>query len=287
MKEKASPEIQRLKKELHKAETAHAHWHALMPERESLQEIIQQMQNQIEEAKASFYKQSIENQHDISDFEKEVEKQCLLLSRTKKKKQEIDHLLDVLEEGSEEKIQSLRKQLIEAILSHHQDQEPVYAKMEKEQARIALLLSELHETIQICAGLQQMLEIIHITRQSVKKQGVFRYLIGKNPNVLIGQQLQDADQLCEMALPLLEKHHASKSKQESLSALYKEIKSFLLELRKHCKKRWGFKTIDTIFSPALTTASRLHQEANEQLALCAKSQETVDQNIAAWINAHS
>jgi hypothetical protein len=273
-------EIKRLKDELQEAKEGHTHWQALLPQRESLQETIEKMQNGIEEACNRLESQSADTSEATSALQNEIEKQRSLLKRIKKQKLEMDHLLDNLEEGSEERVESINRQLVKAILDLYPDQQSVYTLMEDEHNKIVNELNGLSDLVQICEELKQSLEKIHNTRQTVRKQGLLRYLFGQNPNVIIAQELHNLSELSESSMPMIEAHESEKNKS---AALFKELRNLMESLYKHSKQRWGFKIIDNIFSPALNTLSSIQYEVEEQLRVKESTLKVSEKKFSEWL----
>lgn len=265
-------EIQKLKQQIQETEQAYTHWHTLLPQRERLQEMIQQMKEQIEAAMALLQKHR-DSGLQTAELDSKVERERALLEKAKAQKREIDHLLDSLEEGSLDKIQQLQKQLIEQIIEIHPKQESIYAEMEEDRQRILEKMDALNQDLQVGQALETVLETIHSTRQSVRKKGVLSYLLGKNPNVVITQQLQHAEKLCEAALPSLEKRHS------------KELHAFVQDLLSHCQHSWGFKKIDTILAKDSAVLSKLQARTLEKLDAMEKALKAIESKIKAWMDS--
>lgn len=271
-------EIARLRKQLYDAEQAHLNWNILLPERESLDRSIQEMIVQIEEATKAWRQKKAHNPELAQNLSKEIELHQQFLVKAKKKKQELDHLLDILEDSTEEKIDIIRRQLVDAILKADPQQQSIYEHLEAERSQLATLFAQLSSISEVCIHLAEILAIIHDTRQKVRRQWIFGYLFGKNPHVVIAQQLHAAELLCETALTTLEQQ-----KEIPLHELHRDLKGFLKELHKHCKQRWGFKTLDTTFSKALHTLIGLNQTIAHHIGHITKAQQNADQKFASWL----
>jgi DNA repair exonuclease SbcCD ATPase subunit len=280
MNDNKHSEIKRLKDELQEAKKGHAHWQALLPQRESLQDTIEKMQNGIEEACSRLESQSTNTSEATTALQNEIEKQRSLLKRIKKQKQEMDHLLDNLEEGSEERVETIYKQLVKAILASYPDQQPIYRLMEENHNKIVNELNSLSELMEICEKLRQSLDKINVTRQNVRKQGLLRYLFGQNPNVIIAQELHNLSELCESSFSIMDAHESDKDKS---SDSYKELRILMQNLYKHTKQRWGFKTIDTIFTPALSALSSIQPQIDERLKVKEGALKKSESKFEEWL----
>lgn len=287
MKKDSNSEIIQLKEALKNAEQSLAHWNALLPERESLEASIQEMLVHIDAATVAMHQQEKHNSELALQISNEIKQHKEFLSKANLKKQALDHLLDACEDYSEETIIVIKQKLIKAILEAHPDQQEVYAHFEVERNQIAALHAELYEISQVCANLGEMLKIVLDTRQKIKRQWVLGYLFGKNPNVVITQQLQNAATLCEAALAALEFHQTNALKDAVLKELHLEITGFLKELHKHCKQRWGFRTLDTTFAKLASTLAGLQETVDSHLATIEKARSTLDKKFNSWIDTYS
>lgn len=277
-------DIHQLKEALQNAELAHARWSTLLPERESLENSIQEMVRHIEAATEALHRKQISNPNLAARLSKEIQQQKEFLEQANVKKRALDHLLDVYEECSEETIQLLRAKLVNAILKQNPEELATYEHFELERGRISVLHAELQEISQVCARLNEMLKIVLETRQRVRRQWILSYLFGPNPNVVITQQLRNAEILCEVTLESLEQHKTSELKDSVLKELHVEIKGFLKDLHRLCQERWGFKTIDTAFTKIAKTLTELQENFKGHIAIIEKAEHHLEKKFNTWLN---
>lgn len=237
--------IVELKQQWRQTHLAKQKWHQLMRTREQLE---------LNEERLT---QEIENEH-FSENDREEKNR--LLREIKKKKQDLDHLLDNLEEHTEEREALLFQQIIQTILKLHPEEENTYLQLKQDEDMLQASISELSGIIEIGTSLSQLLEFALQERQSIKKMGVFRYIFGNNPNTAISQYLHAAGELSEKA------HTSLKGKETVLGQeVTQEFLSFLQELRLHCKQRWGFKHLDNICSRSLKRMNAFLTSFHEKL----------------------
>lgn len=287
MAKELSIDIRQLKDALLKAEQAHEHWSNLLPERESLENSIQEMVGHIKAATAVLHKKQVNNPELADNLTKEIDQQQKFLEQANVKKRALDHLLDVYEECSEETIQLLRGKLIDAIIRQFPDQLDAYDHFEMERGRITVLHAELHEISQVISRLNEMLEIVLKTRQKVRRQWILGYLFGASPNLVITQQLQNAETLCEVTLTSLEKHKSGELKDSALKELHAEIKHLLKELHKLCQQRWDLKALDATFSKIAKSLTEMQESLQGHIEIVETAEHALEKKFSNWLEKYS
>jgi len=203
----------------------------------------------------------------------EIESKKSLAAACQQKILEIDHLLDDLEEWTEEKTDAAKQELISLILTLHPEQERVYQDLSSKlnfnlvaKHRIDLIIRQLEL-------ITNALEMIKVKRMEVKRRGVLSYVLGPNPNVVIGRNLK---KVCDEAKICVE-----------LDPQKEGLKEELQDLIIHCQGRWGFQTIDNVLSPL---KDQLAQHLIELQGQEKRLQEDIlefESQMADWIEQYS
>lgn len=222
--------------------------------------------------------QEIENEH-FSEHDLDEKKR--LLREIQRKKQDLDHLLDTLEEHTEEREALLYQQIIQTVLKLHPEEENTYLQLKQDQDKLQASINELLGIIEIGTSLSQLLEFALQERQSIKKMGIFRYIFGNNPNTAISQYLHAAGELSEKVLSSV------KGKETVLGQeTAQEFLSFLQELRLQCKQRWGFKHLDTTCTRSLKRMNSFLSTFQEKLINLEEENQKIKAKIIAFIEKY-
>ena len=186
---------------------------------------------------------------------------------------EIDHTLDELEEWTDEKVLSVKEELISLILRLHPKQQTTYNNLSSR----LIYAQKLHYHIEKVQGhLRQILEAINAMvtkRQEVKRRGVLSYVLGSNPNVVIGRCLQE---ICNGAESCLSCEPKSEALREELA-----------KVATSCQQRWGFKTIDKIFIPMQERFLDYIGEQDDELTNLNEEILDLERQIKSWIEQYS
>jgi len=215
-------------------------------------------------------KQEIQGSHYQSG---EIESKKSLVAACRQKMLEIDHLLDDLEEWTEEKTGEVQEELISLILKIHPEEKDVYQDLS---SKLNFNLATKHRIDLVIRHLELItnaLEMIKVKRMEVKRRGVLSYVLGPNPNVVIGKNLKN---VCDEAQTCVE-----------LDPQEEGLKKELQDLIVHCQGRWGFQTIDKVLSPF---KERLEQYLSELQDHEKKLQDEIidiETQIADWIERYS
>ena len=179
-----------------------------------------------------------------SDSKEDLLQECLA------KQREIDHRLDDLEEWTDEEASRVREEMISLILEIHPDQKQNYEDLAKNYQELCDLDRLTTKTEQ---NVKQMIESIEEAQQvrgKVRKRGVLSYIIGRNPNVLIGKSLQNIHQIAEDMLKQIPDLSRNSAAPKNLKTLYGSLEKLLKDLSARTQGQWSFKTIDTTFTDA-------------------------------------
>jgi hypothetical protein len=286
MDEEIKAEIHRLQRELDKAVQANLRWQTLVLSREELEKNEQKLTEEIHlDNLASHQKQDYDPEA-ASNLAQRVNQRHELLDEVKRKKQEIDKLLDIIEEHSEEKIQTLREQLIGVILSAYPDQKPFYETLKTSLDSNTAYEKELASSVQACEQLMRPLEAAIEVRQMVKYRGFLSYVFGVNPTASISQYLQATESIAALMIPRFTYNSSRTLGGEPMQKTYTELLAFLTDLRAHCKKQWGFQHIDTTFASSLKTLKVFHNTFQEALDKTANEGKILLKKRDNWIKEH-
>lgn len=285
MNDEAKRIIKMNKEELHRAENAHQKWLLLSVKRDELELREQELIEKFQSDNLTLHRMS-DDDDQASALKVKVAQQENLINQIKKKKQELDSLLDSLEELSEEKIKQLRETLIYDILKESPDQAALYDSLSLALERIKAFENELRDSQTIFNQLAKLLEAAIAVRKSIKKRGIFSYILGVNPNISISQYLHAAESLTTLSLPTIT-HRASHSLGgPQLQEKYQEIAIFLDEFLHQCKMQWGFRHIDTIFTKALERIKDFEEFFENEIRKKIIERENSQKEIDNWLNSH-
>jgi hypothetical protein len=205
--------------------------HAWLQEKNSYEtrHFLEEALNQIEEKM-----ENIENE--------KLLKACLV------KKRELDHALDEVEEVSLESVNQAKLSLIATIIEKYPEERLRINNLQEEISTREELAVEYQKMEDILQEASASIESVLTTRQTVKRKGIFSFLFGKNPNVIITSHIYRIRELIKQDLPKIE-ILAGKTKGEQYE-LYGEVIVLFSHLKTECSKRWNYKRIDTTFIKA-------------------------------------
>lgn len=221
-------EIIRLKNELAYGKKALEKWNSLIPKRDELEKTIREWPEQ--------QKQS--GKHDLINDE---------LAALKKRLKELDHLLDQLEEFSEENLGIMENQLVELLLITYPELQTDYDLLQTSLKKTEAQLKSHQFIYENLKQMEQLLQKTLDVRKRIKKEGILSYIFGNNPNQVISQNLKAIANQIDLILPWFQKN-------KTLDSEYLE---FLLDFHRECKQRWGFKKMDLYFQDTLIKLKKL------------------------------
>lgn len=284
MPESSNREIDRLRIELIEAKSARSRWISLIDKREILEAKIENLEHEIENQILTLHQRQVTHPDSVKTLFEEVENKKNLLKELKDKRQELDKLLDILEMNTEDFILGLQNHLIDKILEDHPNQ-----KVSLDHITLSLNNSKVKQkamdsAIQIFERLEEHLRQALETRNDIKRRGIFSYIFGPSPNWVITNQLHAAEALISAALAKMNEVSITAGFSEGLLRDYNESLAFLEELQAHCKKRWGFRHIDSIITIGMkdlqTHLARLKAHQKEIQA----SIELYQAKLEDWLN---
>lgn len=285
MNDEAKRIIQINKEELQRAEKAHQKWLLLSVKRDELELKEQELIEKFQSDNLALHRMADDDEQ-ASAMKAKISQQEDLINQIKKKKQELDSLLDSLEELSDDKIKQLREALINDILKESPDQAAFYQSLSLALERTKAFENELRDSQNIFNQLVKLLDAAITVRKSVKKRGIFSYILGVNPNISISQYLHAAESLTVLSLPTIA-HRASQTLGGSeLQEKYQEIHVFLNEFRHQCKMQWGFRHIDTIFTSALERIKGFQEFFENEIQKQIRERENLQKQVDNWMDAH-
>lgn len=203
----------------------------------------------------------------------DIEPKKRLLEECQRKCRDIDHLLDELEEWTDEKEIQTREQLKNLILERRPDQSASYSAL---QGDIQIRNSRLIHFQRVKHHLGLIIEAIEVMvekRAEVKRRGVLSYILGPSPNNVIGICMSEILKAIETCL-------ADKPESEELCQV-------LNDLAVHCKSRWGFKTIDQVFAPSKEKLREFFNAIEEEQSAAEGSLAAALRKRDDWLEMHS
>jgi hypothetical protein len=223
-------EIIALKKKLLHLEESFGHYAKLNHLRQELEEKIEKLQI---ETKIPF--PPTENQKELLHF-------------LKRKKQEVDHLLDDFDDYSDRSIEEMKEELWEQLLSLLSSENPAHAWV-SEIKNQRLLEERFSQTLFYFHQISTLLEEAIRTRHQIRGFGLLKYIFGTSPNVVISHFLQECHRSLQSLSTLITSYKAHPC-PSYINEHLEEIEQFLIRLNKQCQSQWGFHHIDTYFSKA-------------------------------------
>lgn len=193
------------------------------------------------------------------------------LKLLKKHLRELDTLLDHLEEHSPDKMAQLEEKLIASILldpSLRKEYEEIIYSLEQTKQKS----KSLDRIYQILAHLHALLKEVLEARQMIRKRGILSYIFGANPNQIISQHLHAIDEQIHLILPLIDDP---------------KLDTFLQNLQKESRLRWGFKKIDTVFEEAYVLLEQTLMHFQQELKTNDEQLEEIELLRQNWISDKS
>lgn len=160
----------------------------------------------------------------------------------------LDHQLDQIEEIDEEGVKKMEKELLQQLCLHYSNE---YQKQNHSWQALQLTSLIKEELNQLCTFIQEMimhLNVIKEARLLIKKRGLFSYVFGASPNLIIEKQLL-------MMADLISKQSVLLTSLEDKKSVYSSIFSFdlfqqtLQNLKVECVKSWGFSHLEQKIFP--------------------------------------
>ena len=247
-------EIERLKVELMQAEVALQKRDPLLQQREELQNQTDILAQQVEQL--------------MRDPSPLLEQKKDLLHQVKKKKTQLDHLLDEMEEMSLENVEDLRKQLAEKVIQLHPEKRERYIELLASLENNASQQTETTYQLTLCNQLIHLLEGMLEVRQQIRRRGILSYIFGTNPTMAITQYKQAAELLTTTALPRVTDN---------------ALTTFLKEFQGHCQQRWSFGRLDTFFTKALEEAKTFQEHFASQQKILSQTNKALKLSLDTFL----
>lgn len=226
------PELRSLKEKLFQAELLFKRHATLLKQRDELDSTITKL----------------ESEHARQHLES-AEKMKRQLNECKKKRRDIDLLLDESEDLNESEIEIMR----EALLNLSFQSDPIQGQ-EQEKKWISLKIlrrqeKDLVKVKEVCEKIRTILDTTIRTRQGLRGRGILSYIFGVSPNAIIAQQFLNGQRIAAASLPFLS--HLSDEPGNPSKELFQKIFLLINSLEKQFKAPWGFHHIDHVFTDAL------------------------------------
>ena len=273
-----------LRQELETVEATHINKNNISKQRDELDKHITLLENEIHDELLRLHQNKKKNNQEENNPLNEIDKQKNLLKNLKKKRQDIDHALDLIEENVADQIVTLREQLINAIIEHHPDRGIEYSELTE---KIRSLRKKHKETTQLRTGLgrlEEQLEGMLSIRQASRRRGLLQYVFGRSPNSTISKYLVASEALAQE----LQKVVQAALKQDSLDEkelrpLYQELLSQLIQIEKTCEGDWGFKLIDQDVNRDHQELKHLLEKLDQYIKTTQALLDSLENNVEQWI----
>ncbi len=256
-------DLLKLRRVLEEEELSFKHRQQLNNDRNSLEEAILRLQEEMAKFAFRIHQEKNQSAHLLNKFNKKK----AILQRLKQDQGRIDHLLDTIEDLTEEGLEKKRLYLLEAMWEFYPQRRESQEVLWREMKGLEERERELEAIEELLQHLCEQFEKVIQTRKSIKGRGIFNYIFGTSPNLIIERQLLAAHGLIHATLPLL--HRTQEQRDKDLQPLFQEIYHVLQPLEVSCKSSWSFRHIDTIFTEAYHSLQKLsdslHQKQKEIL----------------------
>jgi len=203
----------------------------------------------------------------------EIESKKKLIAACQTKMLEIDHILDELEEWTEEKTVQIKKELIALILERHPEQKHPYADLSSQLYVAQTMDTHLNSLELHLTNIVEAIDVMIEKRVDVKRRSILSYILGPNPNVVIGRCLKA---ICDSAEACLADEPQMEDLQEELQKIVQ-----------HCRARWGFRTIDQVFVPAKERMEAFLIKIHESREILDNEIENLERAKQNWIEEFS
>jgi hypothetical protein len=268
------------RQDLEIAEQAFKNRQQLSQKRELLEEAISNLQKEIEENFRQFYNNLREED---AHFQNLLSKKQHDLRQLKQTQSQLDHLLDETEDLTEESLERQFAQLLFAMWQLYPTQRAEQEAKWQELNNLRLLEVEVLGVKQLLHHLSEQLHTAIQARQSIKGRGIFNYIFGISPNMIIERQFLGAHAGILKVQPLLQKIMQQSPENSPLHLLAREILVWSDHLKPSCQAPWSFRHIDTIFSKAYHTLLQLLERLQLQEENLHKRIEILNAEIRSWI----
>lgn len=200
------------------------------------------------------------------------------VNELKKRKQEIDEKLDEYEGFSADVSEKLRGAVISAILECHPSEEETHKKMTESLKNNAVNQEKIRTLLASLTNVAHHLNSIIQERASVKRRSLFSFLFGRNPRVTISASFQAAEKAAQTSLAIIEHQGGTNG-----NTLYSDISTTLKAFLATAKKRWGFKSIDSVIHPLYAHFNDLVDSLRNILQRYQEEYAALEQEIEDWI----
>ncbi|CUI16400.1 conserved hypothetical protein [Candidatus Protochlamydia naegleriophila] len=269
-------DIIRLRLELKKAEQlyqSHAH---LASQREECEKMIGRLQEEVE-----IDPYHLPEQDSLPEPHKQPLRQQQL-QELKRKKQEIDLLLDESEDLSEEELRLKQQALLTCIWTVYPSYQQEWENRWKDYQISLTLEEQFLDLKQFTKDLSNHLHYAIQHRQTIKGIGILNYILGTSPNLVIEKQLLTCHQAIQRFLPRLQTLSQQTAGMHHQIVL-KDFLPFLEQLKKQCQTPWSFKHLDTVFTDAHKQLVHFHQIIEQDLSQLQRRSNELKQQLNDWL----
>lgn len=236
--------IKKLKDGIAKRNSLHA-------KREELEGFLSDTQNKTQNTLLKAYQTNDEMHYSKArDYEK-------LGQELLEKLRLLDKEIDKWELIEEEDASWLEQKLISSLLEQHPREKQFIDSFNEKKSKWLYLQRNTDRLLALLANLEHLMSTLQITRTRIKRQGIFSYIFGTSPNMMITQCLQGISKV------LLEDKNTIANFQKDHSSIREaltELAQYTDELEKECQKRWGYRQLDVFIEKNLLKATSLKSQ---------------------------
>ena len=221
----------------------------------------------------------------------EVEKSLELLieiedpsrEKLRQRKLEIDHLLDQIEEDTEEQLDKLREQLVEVILIEHPDQVNVYQELNRSLTRQRQAESCLLTIIDHSEATSFCLQEAIAPWDSSLLQRILGFIFTGSPAVITSKALAQAGKQSEQAIEAIDVYE--KDSETQLSCL-QQLRLLFSALVVEAPQSWDFKKLRTTFTDTRETLNALIRKIEAELETSHERVVELELEMSKWLDSY-
>lgn len=271
-----NPSIQEIKTKILKLKAGLAKKRTLQKKREELEVFLADAQRNSEQALLKAH------QKEIAELHKKAKDYEILSKELFHKLTLLDREIDLWEEAEEEDVEHLQNELANAILKTHPDQKEIFDAFKNNQRKWQTLETQNKRIQMLLTNLEHLIDTIHEARKRVKRQGLFSYIFGSSPNLMIAKCMQGIlTVLAEEKKAVLASNHDFKDTE--MQKTMQELYEYTLDLEKDCQKRWGYKQLDQVIEKNYLKIQEFKTRFNQIQNKLTNRSEEINKELQDWL----
>lgn len=227
----ALEEIEKMRDHLFLAESTYPHLKKLMKLREELEKNTQKIHKQISQ---KLYLNPISETHQLKLDLKQLNQEIAT----------IDYKLDEWEDLDQKTLQCMRKNLFHSIWERFPNQFESEKQLWQKFSSASSIKTKVLQTQNFLQEIIEIMQVIKNARSKVKNKGIFSYIFGVSPNIIIERNLLHMHDLINLNQESI-KEICQLEERKHFIQVFQRIFQTISQLSQECKKTWGFSHIDT------------------------------------------